>query len=69
MNLDVIRKIEKEAHDKIWNADVNSEDFPNSFNVEFCKLIVEECARLADANYNSGFAPVGEDIRNHFGVK
>lgn len=52
MNLDLIRKLEREAHDKVWNADVNSEDFPNSFNVEFAELIVRECAKvLRDSSY------------------
>jgi hypothetical protein len=53
MNLDLIRKLEREAHDKVWNADVNSEDFPNSFNVEFAELIVRECAKvLRESAYN-----------------
>jgi hypothetical protein len=52
MNLDLIRKLERIAHDKVWNADVNSEDFPNSFNVEFAELIVRECAKvLRDSSY------------------
>jgi hypothetical protein len=52
MNLELIRKLEREAHDKVWNADVNSEDFPNSFNVEFAELIVRECAKvLRDSSY------------------
>ena len=52
MNLELIRNLEKIAHDKIWNADVSSEDFPNSFNVEFAELIVRECSKvLRDSSY------------------
>jgi hypothetical protein len=52
VNLELIRKLEREAHDKVWNADVNSEDFPNSFNVEFAELIVRECSKvLRDSAY------------------
>lgn len=36
---------------------------------KFAELIVSECAKIADDNYNNGFAPVGGDIRKHFGVK
>lgn len=63
MNLDLIRRLERQAHDKVWNADVNSEDFPNSFNVEFAELIIRECAKIllesrykvADSDYYEGF--------------
>ncbi len=52
MNLELIRKLEKIAHDKMWNADVNSENFPNSFNIEFAELIVKECSKvLRDSTY------------------
>lgn len=72
MNLDVVKKLEKEAHDKIWNADVNSEDFPNSFNVEFCKLIVEECIKVVEDQFWSDPHEVYqalELVEKHFGVK
>lgn len=71
MNLDLIRKLEKEAHDKMWNADVNSEDFPNSFNVEFAKLIVEECVGVVDYVFWSDPHEVYEAmelIEKHFGI-
>ena len=51
MNLDLIRKLEKIAHDKMWNANVDSDDFPNSFNVEFAELIVRECAKVLRDSY------------------
>lgn len=37
--------------------------------IRLIEIVVEECAKVADNNYNSGFAPVGADIKDHFGVK
>lgn len=32
----------------------------------FAQLIIDECARAADENFNSGFCPVGGFIKEHF---
>ena len=72
MNLELIRKLEKEAHDKMWNADVNSEDFPNSFNVEFAELIIKESVKVVEDVFWSDPHEVYEAlemIKKHFGVK
>ena len=34
----------------------------------FAELIIKECAKIADDNFNKGFCPVGEYIKQHFGV-
>ncbi len=34
----------------------------------FAKSIIEECAKVADANFDSGFCPVGGFIREHFDI-
>lgn len=36
---------------------------------EFAELIVRECAKIADNNYDKGFCPTGGFIRDHFGVE
>jgi hypothetical protein len=36
---------------------------------KFAELIIKECAKLADDNYNAGFCPVGGFIKEHFGVE
>lgn len=36
---------------------------------KFAELIVKECAKVANDNYNKGFCPVGDIIKNHFGVE
>jgi hypothetical protein len=36
---------------------------------KFAELIIRECAKVADANYDKGFRPVGLDILEHFGVE
>ena len=33
---------------------------------EFAQLIIDECARVADENFNKGFCPVGGFIKEHF---
>jgi hypothetical protein len=35
---------------------------------KFAELIVKECAKIADDNFNKGFCPVGDHIKQHFGV-
>ena len=35
----------------------------------FAELIVQECATVADDNFNTGFCPVGGFITDHFGIK
>lgn len=37
--------------------------------LKFAMALIQECAGIADKNFNSGFAPVGDDIRKHFGVE
>ena len=36
---------------------------------KFAELIIQECAKVADGNFNKGFCPVGDYIKQHFGVK
>lgn len=38
---------------------------PESFE-KFCKLLIEECANVANDNYDKGFCPVGGFIIDHF---
>lgn len=35
----------------------------------FVKLLITEAANVANYNFNSGFCPVGQFIKEHFGVK
>jgi hypothetical protein len=35
----------------------------------FAELIIQECAKIADDNFNKGFCPVGDYIKQHFGVE
>ena len=42
----------------------------SNLNVEkFAELIVKECAKVANDNFDKGFCPVGEFITNYFGIK
>jgi hypothetical protein len=36
---------------------------------KFAELIIKECAKVADDNFNKGFCPVGDYIKQHFGVE
>lgn len=44
-------------------------DMPTRRTVEFAELVVKECARVADDNFNKGFCPVGATINEHFGIE
>ena len=37
--------------------------------MEFAKLIIRQCADIADDNYNKGAWPVGGYVLDHFGVE
>lgn len=47
---------------RIWQESLND---PGSLD-RFAQLIIQECAEVADNNYNTGFAPVGNLIKDHF---
>lgn len=36
---------------------------------KFAELIIKECAEVADKNFNKGFSPVGQLVKEHFGVR
>lgn len=36
---------------------------------KFAELLIKECAKVANDNFDKGFCPVGEFITEHFGVK
>jgi len=36
---------------------------------EFAEHIIKECIKVADDNFNKGFCPVGDYIKQHFGVE
>lgn len=50
---------------RIWQESLNN---PGSLE-KFAKMIIRECAEVANDNYDSGFCPVGGFIEEHFGVK
>jgi hypothetical protein len=39
----------------------------NDLNIKhFAELLIQECADVADNNYNRGFSPVGGFVKEHF---
>ena len=62
----------KELHEQACKLDW--EQYPNAIpdgeriQQKFAELIVRECAKVADDNFNKGFCPVGDYIKQHFGV-
>jgi hypothetical protein len=47
---------------RIWQESLNN---PGALE-RFAQLIIDECAEVANDNYDRGFAPVGSIIQNHF---
>lgn len=47
---------------RIWQESLNN---PGSLE-KFAQLIIEECASVADDNYDKGMCPVGGFIQEHF---
>jgi hypothetical protein len=50
---------------KLWTGNESQE----ALLEKFAELIVKECAKIADDNFNKGFCPVGDYIKQHFGVE
>lgn len=50
---------------RIWQESLNN---PGSL-AAFAELIIQECAEVADRNYDRGFSPVGGFVKEHFGIK
>jgi len=36
---------------------------------KFAELVVQECSKVADDNFDKGLCPVGNYIKQHFGVE
>jgi len=53
-----------EVYSSMWVGDEKQE----ALLEKFAELIVEDCAKIADDNFNKGFCPVGDYIKQHFGV-
>jgi hypothetical protein len=47
---------------RIWQESLND---PGALE-KFAHLIIQECATVANENYNKGFCPVGGSIEEHF---
>jgi hypothetical protein len=47
---------------RIWQESLND---PGALE-KFAQLLILECARVADNNYDRGFSPVGNFIKEHF---
>ena len=63
-------KIAELAKQAGW-IEIGEHDFDRlsaQFNQQFAELIIRECAKIADDNYDRGFCPVGNYIVEHFGV-
>jgi len=68
MNKDRIEKLVLQAHQNLCNAGKEVE-FNHNFADEFAELIIRECAKIADNNYDKGFCPVGGFVLEHFNIK
>jgi hypothetical protein len=68
MSKDRIEKLVLQAHQNLCNAGKEVE-FNYNFADEFAELIIRECAKVADNNYDKGFCPVGGFVLEHFNIK
>lgn len=54
-----------EVYSSMWTGDEKRE----ALLEKFAELIIQECIKVADNNFNKGFCPVGVYIKQHFGIK
>ena len=62
---DRINELFEQALDKTVCTTLDQDQILN-LKTEFAQLIIAECARVADENFNGGFCPVGGFIKEHF---
>jgi hypothetical protein len=62
-----IKELAKQAevYSSMWTGNESQE----ALLEKLAELIVKECAKIADDNFNKGFCPVGDYIKQHFGVE
>jgi len=68
MSKDRIEELVLQAHQNLCSAGKEVE-FNYNFAGEFAELIIRECAKIADNNYDKGFCPVGGFVLEHFNIK
>ncbi len=79
MNEELLQRLEREA-EKItldMPASLHDREFTQVFNLEFARLIVEECVNVCDKIYFDRYADAedwerseeGDAIKKHFGVE
>jgi hypothetical protein len=61
-----IKELAKQAevYSSMWTGNESQE----ALLEKFAELIIHESAKVADDNFNKGFCPVGDYIKQHFGV-
>jgi hypothetical protein len=64
-----IKQLAEQAGYKHSDAVGMCEDYAYFDHEKFAELIIKECAKIADDNFNKGFCPVGDYIKQHFGVE
>ena len=67
-----IKELAEQSIAEYWPQPYNDrkrilENFSDFMEI-FAKSIIQECAKVADDNFNKGFCPVGDYIKQHFGV-
>lgn len=50
------------------DTNIHNMYIPEVYKEYFAKLIINECAQIADDNYDRGFSPTGLFIKEYFGV-
>ena len=67
-----IEELAEQAIAKYWpNGSADHEKIFENFGkfMEIhAELIIQECAKVADNNFNKGFCPVGDYIKQHFDI-
>ena len=67
-----IKELAEQAIAKYWpNGSADHEKIFENFGkfMEIhAELIIQECAKVADNNFNKGFCPVGDYIKQHFDI-
>lgn len=67
------QRMREPFHTLMWKASIGYNDGWTRVDPEvlekFAELLVRECALVANDNFDAGFCPVGDFIKEHFGVE
>ena len=66
---ELVQRLAEQAKSQVPSGILSPELWIEHYNQRFAELIVQECAKIADAPTSQPYESYGEKIQKHFGVE